>query len=42
MQWVEHDKTGLEPISVSAGQDKSAVEAFIKLQQDPFPNYNPG
>ncbi|KAH7072300.1 hypothetical protein BKA63DRAFT_544623 [Paraphoma chrysanthemicola] len=41
IQWVEHDKTGLRPVTASAGQDTSAVEAFVRVQQNPFPNYNP-
>lgn len=40
IQWVEHDKTDLKPITASLGQDSSAVEALIELEKNPFPNYN--
>ncbi|PVH97414.1 hypothetical protein DM02DRAFT_597673 [Periconia macrospinosa] len=40
IQWIEHDKTGLKPITASKDQDTSAVEALIELEKNPFPNYN--
>ncbi|KAF1940884.1 hypothetical protein EJ02DRAFT_445202 [Clathrospora elynae] len=39
IQWVEHDKTSMKPVAASAEGSTEAVEAFIGLQQSPFPNY---
>ncbi|CAI6331423.1 unnamed protein product [Periconia digitata] len=40
VQWIEHDKTSLRPITVSENQDTSSVEALIEMEKHPFPNYN--
>ncbi len=40
IQWVEHDKTAIVPVAVSPAQPTTAAQAFIDLQQSPFPNYN--
>ena len=40
IQWTEHDKSGITPTAASPGHSMAATEAFIALQQEPFPNYD--
>ena len=40
IQWTEHDKTAIKPIAISPNLSMQATEAFIALQQQPFPKYN--
>ncbi|KAH3950561.1 hypothetical protein HBI56_204430 [Parastagonospora nodorum] len=40
IQWTEHDKTDLEPLSTNSSRSFEAVNALIALEKNPFPNYN--
>lgn len=40
IQWTEHDKTAITPIAASPTQPTTAAQAFIDLEQNPFPNSN--
>lgn len=40
IQWIEHDKTELEPLSTNSSRSLEAVNALIALEKNPFPNYN--
>ncbi|MCJ1479794.1 hypothetical protein MMC13_008480 [Lambiella insularis] len=39
VQWVEHDKTAIEPTTASDARSAIAAQAFIELEQHPFPGY---
>ena len=42
IQWTEHDKTAITPIAADSSQSTTttAAQAFIDLEQHPFPGYN--
>ncbi|KAF2728063.1 hypothetical protein EJ04DRAFT_516849 [Polyplosphaeria fusca] len=40
VQWVEHDKTRLFPITAVPGANTEAIDAMIAMEKEPFPNYN--
>ncbi|KAF2478183.1 uncharacterized protein BDR25DRAFT_275981 [Lindgomyces ingoldianus] len=41
IQWTEHDKTNIQPTAASEGLSTEASQAFISLQKEPFPGYDP-
>ncbi|ORY11852.1 S-adenosyl-L-methionine-dependent methyltransferase [Clohesyomyces aquaticus] len=41
IQWTEHDKTNITPTAAYMGQSAEAAQAFIDLQKEPFPGYDP-
>ncbi|KAF4628606.1 hypothetical protein G7Y89_g9541 [Cudoniella acicularis] len=40
IQWMEHDKTDMTIMEVTANSSSTANQAFNELQLNPFPNYN--